>query len=465
MSGLRTSAGRGFTLLEIVLASVIGSIILLSAMMVFRAMAASDRVMQAKFESIHDAAITHGALRRSMTRLILANQDALSLTEPGGDDNVLGIGDNGGNGPPPDDRDEQNNQGGDESQTGEEQDEQGQGAAGAGDADGTVTADTLSDTDNIGRARLVLGRDWPPSLRRMVEMARIDGVELFDPSLGLGFPQRLEVVLTEPPLPPSFRAARPSWLPARTREVLDGYAAFDNAAAMREGGVRGAFELRPDGARELVLAGLGVNSRTLLRAESVEIPREARNPAGWTLWWRPITNREFVLREAGRLFDPDANPDSLEGAIPLLRGITVARWNIIADRRVPDSDRRVLHRYDEYRALSERDVPGYVEFELETADGMYHSWAFEVGWVVDDAFEPDDSVIGSVARAFEAAGEPLPATDTDGDGIPDGQGTSVADGGSGGSGGGPRGNGSGPGSGVETGLRSRGSSRESRGDN
>ena len=451
-------ARRGFTLIEVVLASVIGSIVLFGAVAIFYTLAAADRVMQSKFESMHDAAITHGALRRSMTRLVLANEDARSLTEAEAAEAALGQGDDAGAqdqtpGPAQDPGGAQNQAPGPSGTSGGSSGPgAGRGQAGAGTSGGSGAAPPggtptgssaatddqaaggngpdaeevaeaaesgdeaelarlLSDLDEISRPRLMLETDWSPTLARMVQLARIDGVELFDPSLGLGYPQRLEVVLTEPPLPEGFEVGRPSWMPARTRQVVEGYASFDNASASREGGVRGVFELRPDGARELVLAGYGVNSRTRLRAEKIEIPPEARDPEGWTLWWRPITNREYVLREAGRLFDADTSPELLQGAIPLLRGITVARWNIIADRRVPDSDRRVLHRYNEYQALSERDVPGYVELELETADGMYHSWAFEVGWIVDDVFEPDEEVLASVGQALAAAGESLPPAD------------------------------------------------------
>jgi len=99
-------------------------------------------------------------------------------------------------------------------------------------------------------------------------------------------------------------------------------------------------------------------------------------------------------------------------------------------------------------------VPGYVELELETADGMYHSWAFEVGWVVDDVFEPDEEVLASVGQAFDAAGESLPPPDANGDGVPDQEGVPIAaregsreSGASGGA------------SPLESGLRTRGSTQ------
>ncbi|MEM0983036.1 MAG: prepilin-type N-terminal cleavage/methylation domain-containing protein [Planctomycetota bacterium] len=394
---------RGFTLVELVLASVIGSLVLLGALAVFRLIETSDRSMQARFESTQETAIAHQAIQRSLMRLVLADEDSVSLTERSPEEAL------------------------DEDQAEQAADDatsrnSGDDAAASDEPDADEDDDDfelLNDQDRIERPRLVLEREWSETMARMAQAARIDGVNLLDPSLGLGFPQRLEVVLIETPLPPGFEVGRPSWLPRRTNEVAENIALFANASAGREGGVRGVFELRPDGARELILAGMGLSSRTLLRAEGVKIPREARDPKGWTLWWRPVTETEYVVRESGRVFDPDSNPEYLAQAIPLLRGVTVARWDVIADRAVEGSDRRVLERYSEYRALSETDVPGYVELEVETASGVFHSWAFEIGWVVDAAFSPSTGVIEAISEQLELSGEELPNVDTDGDGIND----------------------------------------------
>jgi len=64
--GRFSQSRRAFTLLEVVLATVIGSMVLLSALAVFRVLDSAERSMQSRFETVQETAIAHRAIQRSM---------------------------------------------------------------------------------------------------------------------------------------------------------------------------------------------------------------------------------------------------------------------------------------------------------------------------------------------------------------------------------------------------------------
>lgn len=199
-------------------------------------------------------------------------------------------------------------------------------------------------------------------------------------------PQRLELVLTESPVPSKGALDDPEALmervakqrarekqqlrrmrsaadsagnPAGTNDALtpgesaDGEDVEDFEFETPMRAVRGAFELRP-----MVPVGASVSS-------------QAR---GWEVWWVPLP------REAG----PDEEPeDELEAPIldePYLvaTGIAFIEWKVFQGRE----------RRNQYVGRLNDDIPAYIEVEVETIGGLRANWLFEVDWSFGNESRP-----------------------------------------------------------------------------
>lgn len=190
-------------------------------------------------------------------------------------------------------------------------------------------------------------------------------------------PQRLEVTVSRSPVPSIIGSQYGSWLVENDRaNSLD-----FSSTNMSSGAIRGVYELRPAGTRELILANLG-----LADADPALARRMERDPPpGWTLWWRPILQAELAELEAGvtARADLDGNAESirvrLAGAIPILTAIRSLRWQVFK------SDERVT----EYAAAGIPDLPAFTELEVVLLNGHYSSWMFEVGWTTGE--DPSDA--------------------------------------------------------------------------
>tara|TARA_R110002096_G_scaffold173781_2_gene347997 strand:- start:157307 stop:158425 length:1119 start_codon:yes stop_codon:yes gene_type:complete len=202
-------------------------------------------------------------------------------------------------------------------------------------------------------------------------------------------PQRLEVVLSTPPIALNMATKAAAWarINDRDQDSLD----FSSADASA-GVLRSVFELRPSGERERVMRGVGIMDPDPKADERNQLAAPAED--GWTLWWRPILLTEGnYLRYGGTpLADTVGTQDEiryrLAGAIPLVENIELCSWTVYK------SDERV----DEYAAQSMSDLPAYAEFELMLKNGQYASWMFEVDWVLgDDPLElaEEDNISGT----------------------------------------------------------------------
>lgn len=340
------SRPSGFTLLETVLASVIGAVVLSAAFAMFLSVSRTERSMARASRHIEELGLTQQVLRRSFMTMVLASTETVRDAVEGAEE------------------------------------------------DGEVTPD---ESAALPRPRLLLAFDDAPSLGAMRTNAAIEGVQLADPA-GYGFgPQRLEVVLPDKPVPESMRLMPAAWSTAPSDDLIQAFDPSGVAVPVSEAGLRGCFELRPDGARERVIEGYGlVVSRDLLPPPLT--PAARTSPEGWTLWWRPMYGEEFAARQAGRVYDIDLMPSLLAEAVPLVRGIEVLRWTAFAAEDDPnDPDAPVIvERWPEYAASTVEDIPGYVEIELKTTSGTYANWMFELGWSLaeessaDEASAPDD---------------------------------------------------------------------------
>ncbi|MBX3406507.1 MAG: hypothetical protein KF869_07060 [Phycisphaeraceae bacterium] len=126
-------------------------------------------------------------------------------------------------------------------------------------------------------------------------------------------------------------------------------------------GVRGVFELLPD---TLQPAGGATFERT-------RKPR-ADVGTGLTLWWRelppvldPEATEEEIARYRRRMLDFDGR------RIPLISGLSWLRWEVYRGDRF---DTRT-------RATWQRELPAYVKVSFETVAGRRENWMFEVAWM------------------------------------------------------------------------------------
>jgi len=200
---------------------------------------------------------------------------------------------------------------------------------------------------------------------------------------GVAQMQRFEVVLDAPPIPDALLGPAAGWASRAPADAMD--FSLADLAGEDTGGVRGVFELRPDGVRERLMRSVGLAAR--------DWPvREENDPdAGWTLWWREYSVAEIGSLTAGGVVLPDdvTSPEGQERlmrAYPLIRGIDVLRWQIFSNNA----------RVEAYQGLAQKQLPAYIELEVRTTTGKYANWMFEVGWRIgadpsdDEADTPDD---------------------------------------------------------------------------
>ncbi len=220
------------------------------------------------------------------------------------------------------------------------------------------------------RPRIILGPDEIAAV--MIEGGRTR-------PQGAASVQRLEVVLSAPPLPNALLGPAAGWASPGSLDALDFTLA--DLEGENTGGVRGVFELRPDGQRERLMRAAGLNRMGWPEAKDND---EAK---GWTLWWRPMTIEEIDHLNAGGAWlgdevQTEAGQMRLAAAAPLVRGLTECRWLFFDDRK----------RIEAYAGLEMNDLPAYVELELRTRTGLYANWMLELGWTVgaDPFVEEED---------------------------------------------------------------------------
>lgn len=336
------SGGRGFTLLETALAASVGGLVIVGATVLFGAVSRSEATLNEVSRATHETALTQQALRRALTSLVmLARSDVPT------------------------------------------------------EADREAQAQLVDESllEPLPRPRMELGFDLTPMLDAMVDLAGAEGVEIKSPYDGDRIaPQRLEVVVSQPPLSTALSRSA-AWLANDGAARLALYA--EPPPPTGEGGVRGCFELRPDGMRERVIAGTwprpvpweaGLSGGAGVASASLGgvgvgggLGGGGSAKGGWTLWWRPVSEEENEARELGLAFDVDSRPDLLQEATPLIRGLYGVQWSVFEND--PEDRERLVSRR-ETAALTSDDIPGYVELKLSGGAGLRAEWVFEVDWSV-----------------------------------------------------------------------------------
>lgn len=222
--------------------------------------------------------------------------------------------------------------------------------------------------------------DPPPRLSLTLDQASAPSARSRSGALGWDAgspPQALELVLIKPPIEPdtpepllrpsesSKEAGVPRLGPAGGRGLInaDGLA-IDIAAH------RGVFELRPAPPTE------GAD-------------RDA--PPEWELWWRPIPPRLTDPRQAPIV------PESFTAQpVRVAQHIRWAWFELFAARQKVKSD---------FSSTWVVDLPAYARFEVMTTSGLYADWLFELGWTVGPEYN-----LRTPAPNQQDPTQPAPAT-------------------------------------------------------
>jgi hypothetical protein len=240
---------RSFTVLEVILASALGGVLVLACLGLFAALDRTDRVMAFRHKQAAEMATLHLAMERTFANLLMARDSDVQVESQ----NRSGI------------------------------------------TEGVV--------QRPSRPRLLLHDD---------------------PAVGVlsggAAPQRLEVVLSQAPLPPGY-----------------GRDDIPTEEDMAIGGpMRGVFELRPEA-------------------------------DAWAMWWRPLPRDE---REPdGHIFSVDPREDPR--AVRIATGLQQAQWLAFKQReRQPAIEAKLVH-----------DLPAYMELNVVMTSGYAAQWMFEVAWL------------------------------------------------------------------------------------
>ncbi|MFA6045250.1 MAG: hypothetical protein WC718_09710 [Phycisphaerales bacterium] len=205
-------------------------------------------------------------------------------------------------------------------------------------------------------------------------------------------PQRLEVVLTDSPVPQSVSGEQVlRSLGVRSRYGLktkkgakkaadanapnaatdassaatttDGAGADSQPSQLEEEAqgtvraVRGAFEFWPQ----------ALEGERGVREALGSFNPDSETPILWELWWVPLQPK------ADHLDDPQpATTDLLGEPYLIAKNIRYARWLAFQGRQ----------HVDVMVGSLPKDLPAYIEFQVETAAGLKSEWMFEIGWAM-----------------------------------------------------------------------------------
>jgi len=190
-------------------------------------------------------------------------------------------------------------------------------------------------------------------------------------------PQRFELLLNRPPMatrPPSL-SLRPQ---TRAPRISSASTSERGLGAIASGPARGAFELWPEGhtpgSLDADLAWASAETMTLWWVPMLAQPADVRGEQA-----APGITGEAPPEDGSRVRLPQApgvRPDvSLAGEpVALVTGLTFCQWRVFHERE----------RKTTFQATRLLELPAYIELELETAEGVYANWMFELMWTVGE---------------------------------------------------------------------------------
>ncbi|MFI4915415.1 MAG: type II secretion system protein J [Phycisphaerales bacterium JB060] len=268
---------RGFTLIELSMAIVIGTVILFAAMGMFHTMERADRSAEVRAEENFQLQRTQRVVNRAMGSLLVMSRQEQQTASA--------------------------------ARTAQEQAEAavaegrslGGGQGGQGDQE---ALDAAAATVASFRARVLLERDPRLQSVPMVRRVRVGQQGLGQPESTM--PQRLEVALSAPCVVPSFADTQ-----RRMRIAQLGRAPVDIGSSVDEiGAVRGAFVFRDE--RRVNDLGLRV----------------------FSFWWLPIAGD---AEDADMIEGEQLDPAMVDGAVMLMDSVVWGRWRFFKDGQWRDT--------------------------------------------------------------------------------------------------------------------------------
>lgn len=335
-------APRAFTLLELILAVVLGAMVLTTALAIFVSLRNADRRNEERLVSTIQLSLTQRAIELSLRSLVLA---------PGTPPRPA----------PADNR------------------------AGDSFAVASPTPDpALAANETPALPRFILTAS--PDLERPMEWRDTRGVVHLVP------PQRLEVVLERPPVfgePLPGENYQPvvhrAYASRRDRDRARDAARRDEERARRRAssGPSSSTDqpadpnLPPDefdNAEPAIAAGVrGVFELTWVPTPppvSASEPRPTREGT-WTLWWRTLpplaAEHSTALTPTGLGVD-EIIDDPMYRPVRLVAGLVTCRWEVV----------RAGETRDTMSATWWDELPAYVTLEIRTTSGKWSKWMFEV---------------------------------------------------------------------------------------
>jgi hypothetical protein len=374
---------RAFTLIELALATVLGTIIIAAALAIFTSMDRADRRFERRFEETVAIERLHSTLRKAFANM--------AMTEEAAPPNTPGV-------------------------------QAISSTAGTTQPGRAVETDTSLTPASLPAPRFVLLEDQNPQVRGMVNLSRaLEG----GGGSGILAPQIMEVTLTQSPIGDAraaMLAAYETRMAVRLglRDSTSGSSsdsAADSDSASRsssDSSSRQGEDLAESAARdraaaldaptpadeEDAFAGNLVRGQFFLRPGVAD--RRARDGMNadeipWDLYWVRLRPRERI-----EAFDAPLAPPEYVGEPTLIAsGLRYFNIRIFKDRGW----------IRQHAATYFQHLPAYVQVEVETTTGIWAKWLFEVGWVMS-AEVPKDANDGPL----NAAGQPLDSSGKDLDG-------------------------------------------------
>ena len=444
----------GFTLLEVTLATALGAMVIVVCMALLRSMERLERPLAIRQQELADLHRARTVIQRAMSTLVMS--DTTQPVNPNARRSAI-------------------------SSTTSTEDA---AAKSAFEATAEATA-SKQQQQNRPPARLLLEADQTDELKAMLQQVGV-------PADSAASIQRMEVVVDTPPIAPTFRAelgdviaatyAQNKTASGKTANSSTGLSSSSSGGGSLGGGSAGASSSSSSGnlgstgtsssttargsglrnrrnsaqgataggnRRSLSLNGNSANAaksgslrgafeiRPMLTDANLEARREGK-PILYELWWSPLpaakdTSKTNVLsaNSSAATTQPLDDPRTLEAwgePVLLADNLVKCRWQFFST-----GEKRSAH-----SAVWDKELPAYVEFEIQTKTGLYENWMFEIGWSKGPELattQADPAAGSGVVDAVQTGAGPL-----DANGNPRGEGGATGNGPRGPRQGGPRGN-------------------------
>jgi len=184
-------------------------------------------------------------------------------------------------------------------------------------------------------------------------------------------PQRLELVVFESPVPKSVREARASVRQRRALEESEIPEASETLAPGEGGALNDPETADPEEPDDDDMPLKAIRGALELRAQPrLDPDAPANQQSSYELWWVPVARRapaDAIIDEALQ-----AELATVDRPYRVASNIAMARWVMFDDREKKTN----------FEATWDSQLPAYIECQIETTTGLRSEWMFEVGWGV-----------------------------------------------------------------------------------